>query len=143
MMLDEKIIPTKIMGLYSGNKSRGLRFSNDSIIKIPSAAKYQATMRKKAKIEVDFDLRKELIRRQVIAIASDRNAEAVIDDSLLEEVCALIEYPHAFLGNFDKKYLDVPEEAIISAMKSHQKYFHLVDKNKKLLPLFISVANIL
>jgi glycyl-tRNA synthetase beta chain len=99
-------------------------------------------MRKKAKIEVDFDLRKELIRRQVIAIASDRNAEAVIDDSLLEEVCALIECPHAFLGNFDKKYLDVPEEAIISAMKSHQKYFHLVDKNKKLLPLFISVANI-
>ena len=142
MMLDEKIVPSKIMGLSSGNKSRGLRFSNDSIIEIPSAAKYQATMRKKAKIEVDFDLRKELIRQQVIAIASDKNAEAVIDDSLLEEVCALIEYPYAFLGNFDKKYLDVPEEAIISAMKSHQKYFHLVDKNKKLLPLFISVANI-
>ena len=142
MMLDEKIVPSKIMGLSSGNKSRGLRFSNDSIIEIPSAAKYQATMRKKAKIEVDFDLRKELIRQQVIAIASDKNAEAVIDDSLLEEVCALIEYPYAFLGNFDKKYLDVPEEAIISAMKSHQKYFHLVDKDKKLLPLFISVANI-
>ena len=142
MMLDEKIVPSKIMGLSSGNKSRGLRFSNDSIIEIPSAAKYQATMRKKAKIEVDFDLRKELIRQQVIAIASDKNAEAVIDDSLLEEVCALIEYPHAFLGNFDKKYLDVPEEAIISAMKSHQKYFHLVDKGNKLLPLFISVANI-
>jgi glycyl-tRNA synthetase beta chain len=142
MMLDEKIVPSKIMGLSSGNKSRGLRFSNDSIIEIPSAAKYQATMRKKAKIEVDFDLRKELIRQQVIAIASDKNAEAVIDDSLLEEVCALIEYPYAFLGNFDKKYLDVPEEAIISAMKSHQKYFHLVDKGNKLLPLFISVANI-
>ena len=142
MMLDEKIVPSKIMGLSSGNKSRGLRFSNDSIIEIPSAAKYQATMRKKAKIEVDFDLRKELIRQQVIAIASDKNAEAVIDDSLLEEVCALIEYPYAFLGNFDKKYLDVPEEAIISAMKSHQKYFHLVDKDNKLLPLFISVANI-
>ena len=142
MMLDEKIVPSKIMGLSSGNKSRGLRFSNDSIIEIPSAAKYQATMRKKAKIEVDFDLRKELIRQQVIAIASDKNAEAVIDESLLEEVCALIEYPHAFLGNFDKKYLDVPEEAIISVMKSHQKYFHLVDKGNKLLPLFISVANI-
>jgi glycyl-tRNA synthetase beta chain len=99
-------------------------------------------MRKKAKIEVDFDLRKELIRRQVIAIASEKNAEVVIDESLLEEVCALVEYPQAFLGNFDKRYLDVPEEALISAMKSHQKYFHLVDKNKKLLPLFISVANI-
>ena len=142
MMLDEKIVPTKIMGLSSGNKSRGLRFSNDSIIEIPSATKYQATIQKKAKIEVNFDLRKELIRQQVIAIASDKNAKAVIDESLLEEVCALIEYPHAFLGNFDKKYLDVPEEAIISAMKSHQKYFHLVDKDNKLLPLFISVANI-
>ena len=142
MMLDEKIVPSKIMGLSSGNKSRGLRFSNDSIIEIPSATKYQATIQKKAKIEVNFDLRKELIRQQVIAIASDKNAKAVIDESLLEEVCALIEYPHAFLGNFDKKYLDVPEEAIISAMKSHQKYFHLVDKDNKLLPLFISVANI-
>ena len=142
MMLDEKIIPTRIMGLSSGNKSRGLRFSNDSIIEISSAAKYQNTIKKKAKIEVNFDLRKELIRQQVIAIASDKNAEAVIDESLLEEVCALIEYPHAFLGNFDKKYLDVPEEAIISVMKSHQKYFHLVDKGNKLLPLFISVANI-
>ena len=142
MMLDEKIIPTRIMGLSSGNKSRGLRFSNDPIIEISSAAKYQNTIKKKAKIEVNFDLRKELIRQQVIAIASDKNAEAVIDESLLEEVCALIEYPHAFLGNFDKKYLDVPEEAIISVMKSHQKYFHLVDKGNKLLPLFISVANI-
>ena len=142
MMLDDKIVPVKIMGLLSGNKSRGLRFSNNSTIEIPSAAKYQATMRKKAKIEVDFDLRKELIRRQVIAIASEKNAEVVIDESLLEEVCALVEYPQAFLGNFDKRYLDVPEEALISAMKSHQKYFHLVDKNKKLLPLFISVANI-
>ncbi|MDP6727535.1 MAG: glycine--tRNA ligase subunit beta [Gammaproteobacteria bacterium] len=142
MMLDEKIIPTRIMGLTSGNKSRGLRFSNDPIIEISSAAKYQNTIKKKAKIEVNFDLRKELIRQQVIAIASDKNAEAVIDESLLEEVCALIEYPHAFLGNFDKKYLDVPEEAIISVMKSHQKYFHLVDKGNKLLPLFISVANI-
>jgi len=142
MMLDDKIVPVKIMGLLSGNKSKGLRFSNDSTIEIPSAAKYQATMRKKAKIEVDFDLRKELIRRQVIAIASEKNAEVVIDESLLEEVCALVEYPQAFLGNFDKRYLDVPEEALISAMKSHQKYFHLVDKNKKLLPLFISVANI-
>ena len=142
MMLDEKIIPTRIMGLSSGNKSRGLRFSNDPIIEISSAAKYQNTIKKKAKIEVNFDLRKELIRQQVIAIASDKNAEAVIDESLLEEVCALIECPHAFLGNFDKKYLDVPEEAIISVMKSHQKYFHLVDKGNKLLPLFISVANI-
>ena len=142
MMFDDKIVPVKIMGLLSGNKSKGLRFSNDSTIEIPSAAKYQATMRKKAKIEVDFDLRKELIRRQVIAIASEKNAEVVIDESLLEEVCALVEYPQAFLGNFDKRYLDVPEEALISAMKSHQKYFHLVDKNKKLLPLFISVANI-
>ncbi len=142
MMLDEKIVPSKIMGLSSGNKSRGLRFSNDSIIEIPSAAKYQATMRKKAKIEVDFDLRKELIRRQVIAIASEKNAEVVIDEPLLEEVCALVECPQAFLGNFDKRYLDVPGEALISAMKSHQKYFHLVDKGNKLLPLFISVANI-
>ena len=61
---------------------------------------------------------------------------------MLDEVCALVEYPRAFAGKFDEKYLNVPEEALISAMKLHQKYFHMVDINGALLPSFISVANI-
>ena len=99
-------------------------------------------MSDEAQILVDFAKRKELIRDQVLSVAQKNNAEVVIDESLLDEVCALVEYPKAFSGSFDKKFLDVPQEAIISAMKSHQKYFHLVDNKVNLLPLFISVANI-
>jgi glycyl-tRNA synthetase beta chain len=96
----------------------------------------------KAQIEVGFDLRKQTIRTQVMQVASENNATAVIDESLLDEVCALVEYPCAFSGNFDKRFLKVPEEALISAMKAHQKYFHMLDAKGKLLPAFISVANI-
>ena len=76
---------------------------------------------------VDFDKRKELNEIKYYQLLKTNNAEVVIDESLLDEVCALVEYPKAFSGSFDKKFLDIPQEAIISAMKSHQKYFHLVD----------------
>ncbi len=141
VMLDKDIVKANIMGLESGRESKGLRFSGLNL-EFAHAKDYESMMNKEAKILVDFGKRKELIRSQILAVAKTNNAEVVIDESLLEEVCALVEYPKAFSGGFDKKFLDVPQEAIISAMKSHQKYFHLIDKKGNLLPLFISVANI-
>ncbi len=141
VMLDQDIVKTNFMGLESGRESRGLRFS-DSSLSFSHANEYENMMNEKAQILVDFSKRKELIRKQILSVAKTNNAEVVIDESLLNEVCALVEYPKAFSGSFDKKFLDVPQEAIISAMKSHQKYFHLVDSKGELLPLFISVANI-
>ena len=141
VMLDKDVVNANIMGLKSGRESKGLRFQ-DSILKFTHANEYENLMSEKAQILVDFNKRKELIRDQILSVAKTNNAEVVIDESLLDEVCALVEYPRAFSGSFDKKFLDIPQEAIISAMKSHQKYFHLVDSNEKLLPLFISVANI-
>ena len=141
VMLDKDVVNANIMGLKSGRESKGLRFQ-DSILKFSHANEYENLMSQKAQILVDFNKRKELIRDQILSVAKTNNAEVVIDESLLDEVCALVEYPRAFSGSFDKKFLDIPQEAIISAMKSHQKYFHLVDSNEKLLPLFISVANI-
>ena len=141
VMLDQDIVKTNFMGLESGRESRGLRFS-DSSLSFSHANEYETMMNEKAQILVDFSKRKELIRKQILSVAKTNNAEVVIDESLLDEVCALVEYPKAFSGSFDKKFLDVPQEAIISAMKSHQKYFHLVDSKGDLLPLFISVANI-
>ncbi|MDC6455545.1 glycine--tRNA ligase subunit beta [Candidatus Pseudothioglobus singularis] len=141
IMLDKDIVPAKIMGLESNRITKGLRFI-DPIIKLKHAKDYEQFMSDKAQILVDFAKRKELIRDQVLSVAQKNNAEVVIDESLLDEVCALVEYPRAFSGSFDKKFLDIPQEAIISAMKSHQKYFHLVDSQGQLLPLFISVANI-
>ncbi len=141
VMLDKDIVKANIMGLESGRESKGLRFSGSNI-EFAHAKNYESMMNKETKILVDFGKRKELIRSQILAVAKTNNAEVVIDESLLDEVCALVEYPKAFSGSFDKKFLDVPQEAIISAMKSHQKYFHLIDKKGNLLPLFISVANI-
>jgi glycyl-tRNA synthetase beta chain len=141
VMLDKDIVKANIMGLESGRESRGLRFQ-DSNLKFTHAKEYESMMSKEAQILVDFSKRKELIRSQILSVAKTNNAEVVIDESLLDEVCALVEYPKAFSGSFDKKFLDVPQEAIISAMKTHQKYFHLIDKEGNLLPLFISVANL-
>ncbi len=142
MMNDKEIVPAKIMGLESGRITKGLRFQKNLTIELSHANQYELVMSKSAQIIVDFKKRKEIIREQVLCVAKENNAEVVIDDSLLDEVCALVEYPRAFAGKFDDKFLSVPHEALISAMKSHQKYFHLLDSKGSLLPLFISVANI-
>jgi glycyl-tRNA synthetase beta chain len=142
MLLGSDIVPANIMGLIASNKTKGLRFAKGNNISISSADKYHSLMNDKAKIEVDFIKRKETIRSQVIEKAIEVNANAVIDESLLNEVCALVECPVAIAGKFDAKFLSVPEEALISAMKSHQKYFHLLDNAGNLLPAFITVANI-
>ena len=142
MLLDSEVIQAQIMGLSAGNTTRGLRFTGPKTIEIDQAKNYRAIMQQQAQIEVDFDTRKEIIRQQVIQVATENKATAVIDESLLSEVCALVEYPCAFSGEFSESFLAVPEEALISAMKSHQKYFHMLDKHNKLLPSFISVANI-
>ncbi len=142
MLLDGDIVPATVMGLTAGNSTRGLRFTGEKTLNIESASDYRQTLLDQAVIEPDFAIRRELIRAQVEQVAKDSGANAVIDESLLDEVTALVEYPYAFSGKFDQRFLAVPEEALISAMKSHQKYFHMVDANGKLLPAFISVANI-
>jgi len=142
MLLDADVVKANIMGLSATNITRGLRFTGPKILTIDQAKKYRQIMMEQAQIEVDFDTRKQMIRQQVTQVANDNNATAVIDEALLSEVCALVEYPRAFSGGFSESFLAVPEEALISAMKSHQKYFHMLDKNAKLLPSFISVANI-
>jgi len=142
MMLGSDVVEATVMGLTSSNTTRGLRFTGEQAFSIDRAGDYRQVLFDKAQIEVDFDARKEMIREQIMQVALDCQSNAVIDELLLEEVCALVEYPCAFSGGFDERFLDVPEEALISAMKSHQKYFHMVDDNGKLLPAFISVANI-
>ncbi|CAC9600913.1 Glycyl-tRNA synthetase beta chain (EC 6.1.1.14) [uncultured Gammaproteobacteria bacterium] len=142
MLLGGEIVEATITGLTAGNTTRGLRFTGKQKFTIDQAKDYRQTMMDQAQIEVDFNLRKEMIRQQVTKVANDNKATAVIDEALLSEVCALVEYPCAFSGGFSESFLVVPEEALISAMKSHQKYFHMLDSDGKLLPSFISVANI-
>ncbi|MBE8189466.1 MAG: glycine--tRNA ligase subunit beta [Candidatus Thioglobus sp.] len=142
ILLGKEIVPAEIMGLNSGRITYGLRFSSEPKFSINEAKNYQKILMEKAQIEVDFEARKQTIRQQIIQVAKQNNATAVLDEALLDEVCGLVEYPLAFSGKFDKRFLSVPQEALISAMKSHQKYFHLLDNKGKLLPAFISVANL-
>ena len=95
-----------------------------------------------AKVVACFEQRQQIIRQQVEAQANALGATAVIDSELLDEVTGLVEWPVALTGSFEARFLQVPPEALISSMKEHQKYFHVVDAAGKLKPHFITVANI-
>jgi len=101
-LLDDEVVPANIMGLVSGNTTKGLRSSDSSSLEIPHASEYESFMREKAQIEVDFNKRKEIIREQVTSVAKSSEAQVVIDELLLDEVCALVEYPRAFSGKLMK-----------------------------------------
>lgn len=142
LLFGSEVISGTVLGVASGNVTRGHRFPTSEAITLKEAADYEAVMESQGHIVVDFEKRKEIIREQVEAAGKEANAVAVIDEGLLDEVTALVEYPVALMGNFDQEYLEVPQEALILAMKSHQKCFYLVDENKNLLPKFITVSNI-
>lgn len=141
MLLGKNIINAEIMGIESGRKTQGLRTDNPKCLSINEANQYQKLMFDNFQIEVDFTSRKNTIRQQIELLAKKNKAIAIIDDELLNEVCSLVEHPVVFLAKFNKKFLTLPEEVLISAMKKHQKYFHMTDINGNLLANFISVAN--
>ena len=141
LLYGDEVIPMKLLDFEAGDKTVGHRFMSEGPVTIDSADTYAATLRSHSVI-VDFEERVESIRRQIEALAKEQSANVIIDEDLLEEVAALVEWPVALTGNFDPSFLEVPEEALISAMKEHQRYFHLTDANSKLLPKFITVSNI-
>ena len=141
VLFDNKTISTNILGIESSNISRGHRFHSQGDILIESPASYKETLHK-AFVIVDFEERRELIRKGVIAAAESADGTAVIDEDLLDEVSALNEWPVPLMGRFEEHFLEVPAEALVSSMAQHQKYFHVVDSDNNLKPLFITVANI-
>lgn len=141
MLFGNEIVETEVMGLPAGNRSRGHRFHAPNDIVIDSPASYGQQL-KQAYVLADFAERRHLIREGVHAAAKQAGGHAVIDDDLLNEVTALNEWPVPLVGQFEARFLDVPAEALISSMKSHQKYFHVLDDSGKLMPIFITVANI-
>lgn len=142
MLFDETVIETEILGVKTGRESRGHRFHYNQPIELNCPADYAQKLRDPGYVIAGFTERQSLVREQVIAAGKKLGGEAVIDDDLLEEVTALVEWPVALAGNFEKRFLDVPAEALISSMKEHQKYFHLVNNKGELLPHFITLCNI-
>ncbi|WP_420554721.1 glycine--tRNA ligase subunit beta [Neptuniibacter marinus] len=142
MLLGDDVIDCEILGLKSGRKTRGHRFHYNNDIELITPSEYAATLKTPGMVIADYEERLELIRQQVIAEGEKISATAQIDEDLLDEVTALNEWPVALTGRFEERFLDVPAEALISSMKEHQKYFHHLDSEGKLLPNFTTICNI-
>ncbi len=140
-MLGADVTPGAVLGITAGNTTYGHRFHHPEPIALTHAKDYRQALAD-AKVVASYEERKVMVAEQVATEASALLATAVIDDDLLEEVTALVEWPIALTGSFEGRFLEVPAEALISSMKAHQKYFHVVDNDGKLVPHFITVANI-
>ena len=139
-LLDEEVIPVEFATVKSGNVTRGHRFLGADEITIKNAASYVETLKENF-VMVDQDARRELISKQLHDMAASKNASIVWDDDLLEEINYLVEWPTALCGGFEESYLALPDAAIITPMKDHQRYFPLVGQDGKLLPMFLTVRN--
>ncbi len=138
----DELIEAEILGVKADRYSYGHRFHAPGALAISAPADYSRQLEQQGRVIADFDRRRQLIREQIAAVAAEAGAEAVVEEGLLDEVTALVEWPVALIGRFDEHFLDVPAEALISSMQEHQKYFPLRDASGRLLPSFITIANI-
>ena len=141
LLFNDEVLHDSILGITASNTSRGHRFHANQEILIKSPSSYQQQLRD-AYVIADFNQRRELITKGVESLAKEINGIAVLEDDLLDEVAALNEWPVPLMGKFDEHFLSIPAQALISSMKEHQKYFHVLDAKDQLLPAFITVANI-
>jgi len=142
MILGDKVVPATILGHETSNTTKGHRFHAPAELVISDPTQYVETLKTQGYVQVDFAARSASIAKQVNEVAQQSGGTAVIDADLLEEVTALNEWPVAVVGDFDESFLSVPSEALISAMAGHQKYFHMLDADGKLMAKFITISNI-
>ena len=141
MLLGDEVVPCQILSQQAGRESRGHRFHHPDPVAIGSPASYADDLRK-AHVIADFAERRALISDRVAELAAEQQGSAIVPDDLLDEVTALVEWPVPLVCSFEERFLEVPQEALITTMQDNQKYFCLLDANGKLLPRFITVANI-
>ena len=142
MLFGDEVVPCELLGLESGRTTRGHRFHYNQPIELSHADEYVEKLETPGYVIVDMVKRRSLIVEQVREQARTLGATAVIEDTLLDEVTGLVEWPVALTGRFDERFLEVPAECLISSMKANQKYFHLLDEQDNLIPAFITVSNI-
>lgn len=138
-LLDDVVVPLEVLDVKSGRQTRGHRFLGQSV-DIANATDYVDDLAK-VYVQAAADERKANIVSQIDALAIENGWHVEKDDDLLEEVNNIVEYPTAFVGKFDPEYLELPDEVLITSMREHQRFFHVVDENGSLLPYFVSVRN--
>ncbi|WP_105896669.1 glycine--tRNA ligase subunit beta [Haemophilus influenzae] len=142
MLLGDELIEGEILGVASARTIRGHRFLGEKEFEIQHADQYPQLLREKGSVIADFNERKAEILAKSQAKATALGGVADIEESLLEEVTSLVEYPNVLAAKFEERFLAVPAEALVYTMKGDQKYFPIYDKDGKLLPHFIFVSNI-
>nr|WP_218837332.1 glycine--tRNA ligase subunit beta [Gilliamella apicola] len=142
MLYGDELVPGTILDIDSARVIRGHRFMGEQEFTIDNADQYPEILEQRGKVIADYDKRKLIIQQQAEAAAAKLNGKADLTDSLLEEVSSLVEWPVVLTAKFEERFLDVPAESLVYTMKGDQKYFPVYDKQGKLLPNFIFVANI-
>lgn len=142
MLYGTEVVSGEVLGLSAERETRGHRFHCNQPLSLANAGDYARLLTEQGKVIADFSERQQIIRQQIQATDSQTGGQVVIDEDLLEEVTALVEWPQALVGQFEERFLAVPAEALISTMAENQKYFHVVDKQGQLMPYFVTVANI-
>ena len=138
-LLDDEVIPFNVLDVTTGQTSRGHRFLGDDVT-FQHANEYEVKLKEQF-VVVQPNERKQMIVDQANALAAEKNWQLALDEELLEEVTNLVEYPTAFVGSFDEKYLSVPDEVLVTSMKEHQRYFEVRNDQGLLMPHFIAVRN--
>jgi len=141
LLYGSKVITGETLGVTSSNVVTGHRFHHHGLVSIDHANNYESILNN-AYVMVDFDARQALILKQIKEAADSINGEALLDDELVNEVTALVEWPVALVGSFDEAFLNVPPEPLIYSMKDHQKYFPVNSTEGNLLNKFIFITNI-
>jgi glycyl-tRNA synthetase beta chain len=142
LLFGDDVIPLELLGISSGRTSRGHRFHHPEPITITSAKTYVNQLLEQGYVMVDMAVRQQAIHQQVEALGEELGGKAVINQGLLDEVTGLVEWPVALSGEYDRRFLELPAEALISSMEEHQKYFAIRDEDNTLLPYFITICNI-
>lgn len=142
MLYGAEVVPASLFGFAAGRDSRGHRFHHPGRLTLASPSAYVPLLSTEGRVLVDFSQRREAVRAQVTEAAQRLGARAEIEPALLDEVTAMVEWPCAVTGRFEERFLQLPEEVLISVMKGHQKYFHLRDADDRLMAAFVTVSNI-
>lgn len=142
MLHGDAVVPGEVLGLQSGQSTRGHRFLSEGEVRVANADAYARTLHESGKVVASFDARRELIRHKLTEAAARLNATIAAPEALFDEVTGLVEWPVVLEAGFEAEFLRVPQECLILTMQQNQKYFPLLDASGKLMNRFLLVSNL-
>jgi len=142
LMYGRDVVPATLLGVASGNATRGHRFMAPRPLRLASPGSYAPTLLARGRVIARFEARRDEIHSQITALAERLGGRAIIEPGLLDEVTALVEWPVALAGHFEERFLSLPREVLLATLQAHQRYFAIQGEQAALLPRFITIANI-